>query len=97
MIDLPVDFFFCGVMQLKRQGNVVKNRTRTQQIEMLENHADFRADRSELLSVEFIEFLTVDCNRALCRPIQKVNGSHQRRFAGAGSTDNAEDFPFINV
>ena len=41
MINFAVNFFFGDVMQLKWQSDVVEYGARTQQVEVLKNHADF--------------------------------------------------------
>ena len=97
MIDLAFDFVFGGVVQFQRQGDVVKNRAGAEQIKVLENHADFGPKRTQLIVAEVVETLIIDFNSTFSGLGQEINRAHQSGFAGAGATNNAENFSLIDV
>ena len=97
MINFAVNFFFGDVMQLKWQSDVVEYGARTQQVEVLKNHADLWANCAQLISIHVIERFTIDSNASLRGFIQKIDCSDKSWFTGTGAADNAENFPFIDV
>ena len=76
-----------GLLAGDRQGqeNVLLCREHRQQIEELENEADLVASQlRQLLVVEVGDLLTVDRDAALARLVERGQGVHQCRLAGAG-------------
>ncbi|MNZ94428.1 hypothetical protein D3C78_1135340 [compost metagenome] len=76
---------------LERQGDVLPDGLRRQQVEVLEDHADPPAQGDQLVLVEDADVHTVDAHPAAARLLQTVEGTDQRRLAGAAASDDPED------
>lgn len=77
--------------ETQREGDVIVNRGRAQQVEVLENHADILACLAQLFFAHGRHVLSVDDDFAGRRPLEHVDAADQRGLAGAAESDDAEN------
>jgi len=76
----------------QRHGHVLRDRARTQKIEMLKDHADALTQGAQAFVAERRDFFAIDPNLATANFFEPVNHAHQGRFARARMADNAVNF-----
>ena len=82
----------------QRQFHVVQSRSARQQIESLENEADFLVpDARQLIVFHIADQLAVQVIQALGGRIQAANQVHQRRFAGTGRAHDGHVFAALDL
>ena len=96
-IHLGLDLGLVHANQFERESGVVEHRTRTQQVEVLKDHADVAARSAQFGFRHGVEAFAVDGDRAFARTVKEVDAAHKRGFACPGAADNAEDFALFNV
>ncbi len=77
--------------EFQRIGDIAGDGARTQQVEMLEDHADRAAKLAQALALGVRHPHAAYEDLAARRALQKVDEAHQRRLAGPGGADDAED------
>ena len=87
-----IDLFLGNTSQLQRQGHVVIDRARGQQVEMLEHHADVATRGAQLGIGQLHQVATVDDDLACRGAVEQIQAAHQRAFARTGATNDAEHF-----
>ena len=75
----------------QRQGDVFRDRARGEQVEMLEYHPDLAPDGAQAGVRGRADIMAVDDDLARGGAFQPVHHAQQRRFACAGTADNAGD------
>lgn len=63
---------------------------------MLEDHADASAQRYQPVLVELTDVHMIDQHPASARLLQTIDGTDQRRLAGAAAADDAEHFAALD-
>ena len=91
-VDFGGDGFFVRADEFQRQGDVVVHRAAGEQVEVLEDHADFVARLEEFGGGERGEFLSGDDDAAAVRALQQVDAADEGGFARAALADDAVDF-----
>ena len=81
----------------QREFDVLADRDIGDQVESLENKADFLAQVAQLTAFECGDVAAVDHHMTARRSFQQVDGAHQRGFACSGETHDAEDFAFFHA
>jgi hypothetical protein len=94
--DARGDVGFGQSGQFQRQRDIAGHGARGEQIEVLENHADFTPRIAQRGGRQRGQILAVDRDAARAGTVEQIDGAHQRAFAGAAAPDNAEDFAFAN-
>ena len=75
----------------QRQFDVVQRGGAGQQVERLEDEADFLvADAGQFVVIEFADEMAVEPVIALAGSIEAADEVHQRRFAGAGGSHDGD-------
>ena len=86
-----------GLADLQRsQGDVVPDGHVAEQVEGLEDHADFRAQPGEVLTLLRQEF-TVDVDLSAVDGLQTVDRAAQRGLTGTGGAENNDDLAGRNI
>lgn len=75
----------------QRIRDISEHGARRHQIEVLKDHADLFARLPQLPRRERGHFFSVHRDRAGSWPLEQIDASHERGFAGAGKADDAED------
>ena len=84
--------------ELHRQQDVFQRRQRRDQVEELEDEADLLvANFGELVFAHARDVDAVDLDFAMRRAVQPADQTEQGAFAAAGRSDDADDFPRVNV
>ena len=78
---------------LERQRDILEGGARRQQVEMLEHHADRAPHAPPLALAGRGDVDIVDDDAPGARPLEPIDQADQRRFAGAGPTDDPENRP----
>ena len=73
-------------------GDVLIDRARLHEVEVLKDHADLPSRRAQLPFRILRQILPVQDDLAGRGPLQQVDAAHQRGLARAGEADDAEDF-----
>src|SRR5690606_61699 len=83
--------------QLERKADIIQHRARTQQIEMLEHHADTLAELPQLRFGKLGDVLVPHPDPAFRRPLQEVQHADQGALARPRAADDAKDVPLPDV
>jgi len=78
--------------QLQRQGDIVGDGFRGQQIEVLEDHPDLLAETAQTVGIQGGDVFAVDIDAPAGRLFQAVDEAQQSTFASAGMADDAKHF-----
>ncbi len=73
------------------QRHIAEGGARGQKVEMLEDHADRTAERTQASLVQIGNVDAIDDDLAARRTFQAVDKTDQRRLAGAGTPDDASN------
>ena len=94
--DSSVLIILTPMIKLQRVGDVLCHRLGGKQVELLEDHADLLTNRPQLGLAEcgYLGVKHGDGSRR--RLLQGIDQSHQRRLAGTGIADDAEDVAFVD-
>ena len=95
--DSAVAIVRTPVVAHQRVGDVAGDRAGFKKVELLEHHADFLTDGAQLAFAQVRDVLPHDFHGATRGAFQRVDHAHQRGFASAGVSDDAEDFSFGDV
>ncbi len=75
----------------QRQGHIGRRVAVRQEVEVLEDHRGLGPRGSQLTSAQLGQLDAVDLDRARVGPGEEVDGAQERRLAGAGASEDAED------
>ena len=95
--DLLADLVLRRSREFERKRDVVVDRARGKQVEVLEDHADGAADLAQIVVGKLREILAVDDDAAARRAVEQVDAAYKRALACARATDDAEDFSGADV
>ena len=83
--------------RLQREFDVLADGDVGDQIEALEDETDLFAQFAQGCALQSRNVGAVDKHFTAGRAFQQVDGAHQRRFAGSGKADYAEDLAFFHA
>ncbi len=90
------DFCFRHARDLHREGDVFIYRTRPEQVEVLEDHADLQPRLAQALTARGGDILTVDGHATLGGLLQAIEQADQSTFPRAAVADDAVNLPLLN-
>src|SRR5690606_396641 len=89
--DARTDVSFLPTGDLQRIGDVAAHRPRGEQVELLEDHPDASAQRSQLALGSAADIGAQDVRRATAGLLEPVDEANQRGFTGAGVSDDSDN------
>ena len=93
-IDRRPDLLARRAGDLEREGHVLPDRLRRQQLEVLEDDPDLAAHLGDLAARQPGEVLAVEDDRAAGRELVADEQLDERRLAGAGRADEEDEVAF---